>query len=796
MGRRLTGSSWERGGRFYASLPVRRESKRRIQAAFESEADRDAWVRAGVAALSAGGAAPEPERFRRGRVLVSVPADERPMPVFEALAYGWLDEYYGRLRRGNAERERDVRAIVETHLIPAFAGPIPADATLARERLVDFVRRLAAEPEWHDGPVEERAGHGRLLTISEAKVFCARSEATIRRALRDGRLPGARRGVQGEWLIPASDLVSAGVGAASRAPRAMSRAYVTDMLWAHSKILDWGRANGWQIADFARDVHALSPDETVARKRPEAELRRPLSVAELARVAAHLHVVHQLVLWLMRILGLRISEAFGPRVGDIVDLGEVGLLFVERQGGRAFITRTRGGVETTYSKRTLKRAASFRVIVVPATLMETVRVVVEAFHTDPDTGVVDLDARLVPWIVKEGRGQSAFRAALDAALVREGFDPDTCGFEVTTHDLRKSLATDLAWNPDLDELAKRRVMGHKAGDDVFARIYTLDHPTLAPLAAVARAVEATIAQSAPTLMVATERAVRWSVDNPLRARALHVDAVLAEAGWQVDRGGADNPWCDTNRVASELAVSPTTARRWMRDQVVPATTYTDEHGNECRRARLADVQAVKERLGGRILLRDLARDLGVGYHRAWYTLKRLGIDPSRDPRTEELVLSADQAIAIRAEFARLATLGSRSVRLSAAATRLGIAVGQVRELIRRGELVEDPERDAFGARYVTLASLEAIRLARGGAAPPAIGADVVSLATLVELTGLTQPQVVELTDRGLLERRDISRRFHVTVESLRRWARGYRPDLLCRLGDEPAEHPAEDVRMA
>ncbi|MDP9402246.1 MAG: hypothetical protein M3P85_02705 [Actinomycetota bacterium] len=796
MGRKLTGSSWERNGRFYASLPVRRGSKRRAEAAFEAEADRDAWLGAGVAALSAGGAAPDPDRFRRGRASVPVPVDDKPMPAFEAIAYGWLDEYYGRLRRGNAERERDVRAIVETHLIPAFTGRVPADATLARERLVDFVRRLAAEPEWHDASVDEPDGRERLLSISEAQSFCARSGATIRRALRDGRVPGARRAANGQWLIPASDLVSAGIGEASRAPRAMSRAYVTDMLWAHAKILDWGRANGWQIPDFARDVHALSPDETVARKRPEAELRRPLSVAELARVAAHLHVVHQLVLWLMRILGLRISEAFGPRVGDIVDLGEVGLLFVQRQGGRAFVTRTRAGAETSYSKRTLKRAASFRVIVVPTTLMDAVRVVVEAFHTDPDTGVVDLDARLVPWIVKEGRGQSAFRAALDAALAREGFDPDTCGFEVTTHDLRKSLATDLAWNPDLDELAKRRVMGHKAGDDVFARIYTLDHPTLAPLAAVARALEATIAKSVPTLMVPTERAVRWSLDNPLRARALHIDAVLAEAGWQVEGGGADNPWCDTNRVASELSVSLTTARRWMRDQFVPSTTYMDDHGNECRRARLVDVQAVKERLSGRILLRDLARDLGVGYHRAWHTLRRLGIDPCRDQRTDELILSAYQASTIRAEFARLATLASRSVRLSAAATRLAIPVGQVRELVRRGELVEDPERDAFGARYVTVASLEATRLARGGAAPPFIGVDVVSLATVVELTGLTQPQVVELTDRGLLERRDIRRHFHVTVQSLRGWARGYRPDLLAALGEEPVERPVDEVRTA
>src|SRR5260221_4607281 len=200
-------------------------------------------------------------------------------------------------------------------------------------------------------------------------ALCRRSEATIRRALRARRLPNARRGDRGDWLIPASDLAGARIGDASLVPEANSRAYSADILWAHAKILEWGRATGWPIADFARDVNALTPDDEVARKKPSAGLRRPLAIDEVARVAAHLHVVHQLVLWMMRVLGLRIGEAFGPRVGDVVDLGEVGLAVIDRQGGRAFLTRTRRGVASAYSKATLKRAASYRVIVVPAALM-------------------------------------------------------------------------------------------------------------------------------------------------------------------------------------------------------------------------------------------------------------------------------------------------------------------------------------------------------------------------------------------------------------------------------------------
>ena len=87
----------------------------------------------------------------------------------------------------------------------------------------------------------------------------------------------------------------------------------------------------------------VTPDDEVARRSRAATCAARFSIAEMARVASHLHVVHQLVLWQMRVLGLRISEAFGPRVGDIVDMGEVGLAFITAKGGRPFLTRTRDG---------------------------------------------------------------------------------------------------------------------------------------------------------------------------------------------------------------------------------------------------------------------------------------------------------------------------------------------------------------------------------------------------------------------------------------------------------------------
>ena len=46
---------------------------------------------------------------------------------------------------------------------------------------------------------------------------------------------------------------------------------------------------------------------------------RPLTLRECARIASRLHPVHHLALWLKRVMGLRISEAFGVLVDDVID---------------------------------------------------------------------------------------------------------------------------------------------------------------------------------------------------------------------------------------------------------------------------------------------------------------------------------------------------------------------------------------------------------------------------------------------------------------------------------------------
>jgi hypothetical protein len=140
----------------------------------------------------------------------------------------------------------------------------------------------------------------------------------------------------------------------------LSQPVVADALWVLRRVLGFARANGIVPPGFdpTEGLAAPTPDPAVARVRRPTSLPRPLTLPECARIAAHLHPVHQLVLWLQRIMGLRISEAFGFAVADGIDLGATGLLLVRVQGGRRYRVRDqRGRVITVTHKPDLENRA-------------------------------------------------------------------------------------------------------------------------------------------------------------------------------------------------------------------------------------------------------------------------------------------------------------------------------------------------------------------------------------------------------------------------------------------------------
>jgi predicted DNA-binding transcriptional regulator AlpA len=783
VSRPLTGSVRQRQGRWCASLPTARGTVRRREERFATEGEARAWLAHALAAAREGRPIPEPVRRPnkpRPRAARAEPASPAISPDIASVANAWMAAAYEDLRRGGPERAESVRRIVEAYLVPWFTPRTETVADVTYFMIHDWLLHLVGRAET-DGSRNGSPARPRLATeatpkevsLQEAARLCGVSVPTVRRRWRAGQLPGAYRDAEGRIRIPARALKS--VGSPKDSPRhGLSKRYVSDALWILRKVLSFARANGLFPAGFdpTEGLDAPLPDKAVARKRAPTSQPRPLSLVECARIAAHLHAVHQLAFWLQRIMGLRISEAFGLLVEDVIDLGETGLLAVQGQGGKTFSVRDdHGAIVAVPRKQTAKTAAGSRVLVVPEKMMEMLRVAIEAFHTDPDTGKVDPGARLVPGIRAADRGgQLGYEEKLEAATQAEGLGSDALGFQVSSHLLRKSLATDLAWSSGIEEHVRRRFMGHRAGEDVFGRIYTLDHPDVAPLASVAAVLNENITKQIGTLLTPTTRRVRWTRSNPIFVRADHVSATLQAAGWLVEPGNPDDPLCDAPRVATELGITETTARRWMTDGSLPCIVAPDIHGAPRRFTTLSDIWRLREDLASVIRLPELADELGVRYDELYRSMHHLGLHPEQLPTSKEFTLTAKEANELRDEHARVRALHRRSVKLPEAARQLKLGWTTVRLLAVNDELELDPETDTSGARFVTRASVDRCWITRRGARQHRSNSvPTIPFPEVMRFTGLGRRTVVDLIRAGVLEEVPNRRTCDVTAASLKSW---------------------------
>ena len=790
MSRPLTGSVRLHQGRWCASLPVKKGSVRRREERFASEGAARAWLAQALIAVRGGRPIPDPVRepARPSKRISSTEPTPKISADIASVANAWMTAAYEDLRRGGPERADSVRRIVEAYVVPWFAPRTETVADVTYSMVHDWLLHLVGRPDKSGStpsggppPRSTTGDTAKEVSLQEAAALCGVSVPTMRRRWRAGELRGAYRDPEGRIRVPARALKSVG-GSNGSARNGLSKRYVSDALWILRRVLAFARANGLSPAGFdpTEGLDAPLPDKAAARKLPPTQQPRPLSLAECARIASHLHTVHQTAFWLQRIMGLRISEAFGLLVGDLVDLGETGLLAVQGQGGKTFSVRDdHGAIVAVPRKQTAKTAAGSRVLVVPVKLMKLLRVAIEAFHTDPDTERVHDNARLVPGIGAADRGgQLGYEESLRAAAKAEGLSSDDLGFRVSSHLLRKSLATDLAWSTGIEEPVRRRFMGHRAGEDVFGRIYTLDHPDVAPLAKVAVMLDEKISADIGTLLTPTTRLVRWSRSNPIFARRDHVTATLLASGWQIEPGDPDDPLCDAPRVAEELGIVDTTARRWMTDGTLTSVVAPDDHGNPRRYSRMSDVWALRNELKNLIRLPDLAEELGVRYDELYRSMRHLGLRPSQHPTSHEFTLSADEARALRAEHERVRALHRRSAKLADAARRLKLSFTTVRLMAAHGDLDRDPETDTSGAWFVTRASVDRCWLARSQ--PRSRREQSVATVPFVEVmryTGLGRRAVVDLVRAGDLEEVPGRRATcEVTLASLQNWLAKHRGD--------------------
>jgi hypothetical protein len=628
---------------------------------------------------------------------------------FGSVAKHWCHEYFVEANRAGPDREQEVRRQIDLHLLPYLAEVgVGTGSELTREEFKGFLVRFAHPRR----PTTAYALDATLVaggpgegwfSIKQAVRLTGRSLATIKRRLHDDAFPRAHR-VGAQWSIPGGDLVTAGLlapgaGRRGRRPRgAYSQGSVDDLRRILTHVLLHGRDTvGWTLQFDPTKV-------TKVRSRvPARPAPQPISLAETARIAESLHAVHQTVLWLCRILGLRISEAYGIQLRDVVDLGDRGILHVRGQGGRWFLSAD--GANKVARRDSLKNAQSGRVLVIPRHLMVLIRAVIAAFHTGDDGAPADPTTRLIPGLgIEDAGGQASFRAALRTAATERGID---LGSDLsdplppTPHDLRKGITSDLTWT-DLPIEIRKRFAGHAIGNDVHSRTYALDHPSRAPMRTAAEAVEALLDAELPAgLLTPTTVRCTTRAQVTLADRADQIDAVLIDAGWLV-LPGTTVTLLDAAQIAPILDIAEGTARRWLRDGHVPARPIPGAR-RDMLGATLHDVLALRDHLATRRTLTGLAEDLHVNYHVLYGWADRRGLPLSHDHGTICVPEDTEQALRDLKDLRDRLTRDGLTLR--EAATELGLPARTIEAFARTGRLTLLHERGPDGARYLTRQSV-------------------------------------------------------------------------------------------
>ena len=732
---------------FQAEVPVQRGAKRRMRRTLSTRAEARAWLKQVRAAHDAGLPTPEPGAVTAeaasmaavvavtaaapasGGIVAKTPKSQesqppvgdvplagpvRPAKAFGPTAEAWVKENYSDFRRAQPDRRRGVVSIIANHLVPFMErNGFTTGSDVTRAAYVDFLVSLvnAETPSMRGG-----VGRGGEVSIDDAVTLTGASKSTIRRRLHAGELPGSHK-VEGVWMIPVRALKANRLltkVALRRGPRVVDSGYnsgsMRDIRRTLDAILACGcNTSGWKLGFSTAEV----PNPLGRRRTPK---RTKLTVRDCVAMAEHMHPVSQTALWLIRVLGLRVSEAYGMRVGDIVDDGVRGVVPIHAQGGRSFLVDDHDGTSRKVGdKEELKTETSYRELVLPEQLMHLIRVVIQVFHTDED-GVVNNDARLIPELTagsldSQGSFRTALKSAARTAGVTLGQDPDTLEpLLPRPHDGRAGLVTDLAWD-DVNETARRRWAGHSAGDDVHSRHYILDDPSLNGPARVAEALEVLLEAEAPDgLLVPTTMSCTTGRQPLLQARKEHLDRELLGIGWmRVAQDTNDQTVLTAAQTAMTLRQSMTTVHRWRRDgRFGPTSRNAAGH----HLFPVTEVLRVQDELASQRGLATLSTEWDVPYERLhWYIKRHQLVVEKRDDRV--LLVPPETEAALHEIVCGYRTLEERAMTISDAALQLGRAPLAIDGLIRDGVLVLDSMVGPNNARYVTRASIEGYRQQAG-----------------------------------------------------------------------------------
>lgn len=797
MGRPLKGSIHQSSsGNWTVSVPREFGSPRRQQVSFPTEQLARAWLAAALGALKEKKDLPDPHRFSR---LHAVPPRVNQLTGnFAEVAWAcWREEFDGNLTR-TAEASVSAEAIIRLWLVPFFEAAVNHVSEIRRDDVKEFIKVASGRADFIATQQDDRAISPRAyprrqqLNITQVVDVTGYSKASILRYFKAGKFPHASREDAGpgkpQIRIPFGDVLDEGLTFRGGPPThkghvkrgigsgGAARRYQREMLWTLRVIVTWAIDKGLMEKDPTSNVQALEPKVTTAITRPSKKQPTVFTIAQCAAVAKHLHTHHQVVMWIQRILGLRVSEVFGLRLSDFYDLGELAVVDIHRQGGRSFWVRDENDRPVKVGhKDSTKTVAGNRTLVVPRQLAEILRTYIRAYHVDPVSGAVNPERRLIVGLRDPNKaGVGTYTSALQGAFIAAGLGPLDVEFSAGSHHLRKSLSTDIRYQTKVGEAIRSEWIGHRltgqgGGATITMTAYTLKMPVLAPLEEAAKEIEAIIEAADCRLFVPSAKKPTYSSGHYLREPEWQrqVEAVLADA----EAAFINENFLTIAEAASFLNLPPRSVRKLIHSGKLESVRVACPEATKPRYLLEPEiVEALRDSLNGRLTVAEASAELGIHIATLYRAIDKGLVNVEREGM--RIYLRQSELIRVSAVLKGPEGLSERAMTLVEAALELKVEYSVAKLLVKVGTLVTDPESPSYPT-YVTRSSVAAEKSRRFPPAkrrsrPHRDQREYIDLPTAIEMTGLSRSAVLQLTHSGVFFRRS-QYEFLVDRASLEAW---------------------------
>jgi len=738
------------------------------------------WIEACENSEKRGLPLPSPLKFtpRATPVPAVVPASSNLTDV----SWAWFDDTFRAERNGSPDRRTWASAALRLHIIPQL-GDLDASAVTAQDidAFVDYLAGLRIDDA---PPLQSKTAKSELLPLPAVAKRTGQPNARLRRLAREGLLPSTV--IEGRLHLPVEVLQSPLVLPAGERPSGMRKSSAAEVLAVLRLVFGFAVKHGLVDNNPAQAARARKPLDPNARTKPAKTLEKVVMLTDCVRVCSHLHPIHQMAFWLQRCAGLRIGEAYGLRLRDVVFEGDYAVLRIEGMGGknRAVRDPDSGEIILTRRKPTAKTERGNRIVMVTGPLRQLLDRFIDIHHLEYQPEVP-----LLPGIaVFERPSIAAFGSALKAAVVAEALTPEHLGYPISPKTLRASFSGEAKAYALCGGATLSQIMGHappidNGESEITRNYYSPQLPGLEKLREAADAMGAHVANHIGSLFVPTTKQVSHPAAHPLARRREIVEQQYHESGWRAGR-----PGLTLDEVSAITGLSRTAIRKRITELGIPTTRIPGPNNGPTRYVPTDSVEKIAatgrrtaHRIGNAWTLTGVCAQTNISSNGLLKRIHRGTLDATFDPITGIWLVPDDEVRRLRSEAGELKRLHTLGVSLTDASAESGLTFSALLYAVKKGDLRLRPNRDRSGHRYIDRRSFENFQRNRGAITNKrGPGPDWMPVSEAARQIGTTRKGVLSLVAVGLVARRDYSMTAYVNMPDLRR----VYPDVF---GSDPAQ---------